>query len=72
MLRQQVKRLLLLIEGVLIPLIGLAQHSLSGRVVSEKDGTPIINAAIYIKNNNIGVVTDQNGLYHIKFPQSGK
>ncbi len=72
MLRQQVKRLLLLIEGVLIPLIGLAQHSLSGRVVSEKDGTPIINAAIYIKNNNIGVFTDQNGLYHIKFPQSGK
>ena len=72
MLRQQVKRLLLLIEGVLIPLIGLAQHSLSGRVVSEKDGTPIVNAAIYIKNNNIGVFTDQNGLYHIKFPQSGK
>ena len=72
MLRQQVKRLLLLIEGLLIPLIALAQHSLSGRVVSEKDGTPIINAAIYIKNNNIGVFTDQNGLYHIKFPQSGK
>ena len=72
MLRQQVKRLLLLIEGVLIPLIGLAQHSLSGRVVSEKDGTPIVNAAIYIKNNNIGVFTDQNGLYHIKFHQSGK
>lgn len=58
--------------GIFIPLISFAQHSLSGRVVSEKDGAPIVNAAIYIKKNNVEVFTDKNGLYHIKLTQSGK
>ena len=58
--------------GIFIPLISFAQHSLSGRVVSEKDGTPVVNAAIYIKKNNVEVFTDKNGLYHIKLTQSGK
>ena len=72
MLHQQVKKLLLLMGGIFIPLISFAQHSLSGRVVSEKDGTPVVNAAIYIKKNNVEVFTDKNGLYHIKLTQSGK
>nr|WP_036924960.1 TonB-dependent receptor [Prevotella veroralis] len=42
------------------------------RVVSEKDGAPVVNAAIYIKKNNVEVFTDKNGLYHIKLTQSGK
>ena len=58
--------------GIFIPLISFAQHSLSGRVVSEKDGAPVVNAAIYIKKNNVEVFTDKNGLYHIKLTQSGK
>ena len=72
MLHQQVKKLLLLMGGIFIPLISFAQHSLSGRVVSEKDGAPVVNAAIYIKKNNVEVFTDKNGLYHIKLTQSGK
>ena len=58
--------------GIFIPLMSFAQHSLSGRVVSEKDGAPVVNAAIYIKKNNVEVFTDKNGLYHIKLTQSGK
>ena len=72
MLHQQVKKLLLLMGGIFIPLMSFAQHSLSGRVVSEKDGAPVVNAAIYIKKNNVEVFTDKNGLYHIKLTQSGK
>ncbi len=39
--------------------------TVSGIVISEEDGAPIIGASILIKGTNIGTVTDIDGKFHI-------
>lgn len=58
---------LLLIVTCLFMWIGLMAQTttVSGIVISEEDGAPIIGASILIKGTNIGTVTDIDGKFHI-------
>lgn len=44
------------------------RFTLSGKVISAEDGTPISNLAISVKNKNIGTVTDDRGYYQLRLP----
>lgn len=49
----------------LVPLTSLAQTSISGRVVNEKDGTPVVGATVLVKGAKTGTRTDANGNFTI-------
>ncbi len=49
----------------LIPLTSIAQTSISGRVVNEKDGTAIEGATVMVRGSNSGTKTDANGNFTI-------
>lgn len=41
---------------------------LTGRVINERTGEPVINASLFIDKLNLGVITDQYGYYTINLP----
>lgn len=41
-------------------------RTVTGRVIDEKDGTPLAGVTVQIKGSNKGVVTDANGVYSIE------
>ena len=46
------------------------QQLISGKVISQVDGLPIISATIYVKGNrNFSTVTDEQGFFTLKLPQ---
>lgn len=49
----------------LVPLFATAQTSVSGKVVNQKDGTPVEGASITIKGKRTGAKTDANGQFKI-------
>jgi TonB-linked SusC/RagA family outer membrane protein len=49
----------------LLPLFALSQTTVQGKVVNEKDGTPIESASILIKGKANGTKTDANGNFTI-------
>ena len=49
----------------------LAQRTLSGKVVSAKDGSPLEAASVYINDLRLGTVTDSLGNYHFSNLPSG-
>lgn len=50
---------------LLVPLMSLAQTSITGRVVNEKDGTPVEGATVILKGKKSGTKTDANGNFTI-------
>lgn len=50
---------------LLVPLMSLAQTSITGRVVNEKDGKPLEGATVMIKGKTGGTKTDANGNFTI-------
>jgi TonB-linked SusC/RagA family outer membrane protein len=56
---------LIAILFLLLPLASLAQTSISGRVVNEKDGTGIEGATVMVRGKNTGTKTDANGNFTI-------
>lgn len=44
------------------------RFTLSGKVLSAEDGTPISNLAISVKNKNIGTATNDRGYYQLRLP----
>lgn len=64
-------RLLLSLAFLLVPMLTLAQSTISGKVVDETN-EPIIGATVTEGNNTKnGVVTDLDGNFKIKISQSG-
>ena len=49
----------------LVPLISQAQTGVSGRILNEKDGTPIVGATVMVKGKTGGTKTDANGNFTI-------
>ena len=49
----------------LVPFTSFAQTSISGRVVNQKDGSPVIGATILVKGAKTGTKTDANGNFTI-------
>lgn len=56
----------LLVFGMLIPIMAIAQVQITGKVYGGKDNVPTIGTAIQIKGTNIGTVTDEDGSFIIK------
>lgn len=60
---------LLLVTGA--ALSGMAQRTLTGKVVDEK-GEPLIGATILVEGTTTGTVTDVDGNYSIRVPEGGQ
>ncbi|MBL0146338.1 MAG: TonB-dependent receptor plug domain-containing protein [Chitinophagaceae bacterium] len=54
-----------LVLFVLFPLFAAAQSTITGRVLNEKDGTPVDGASVVIKGKTGGAKTDANGNFTI-------
>ena len=58
------KRLTLFFACTLLSLTAaFAQQEISGKVISQDDGEPVIGAAIQVEGTKIGVVTDADGRF---------
>ena len=61
-----VKRLAMFFAGVLLcSTVALAQTKVTGTVVSQEDGEPIVGAAVRIEGTNTGTVTDVDGNFSL-------
>lgn len=62
-----VKRLTLLFAGALMYSgVALAQTKVTGTVVSQEDGEPIVGAAVRVDGTNTGTVTDVDGNFSLE------
>jgi hypothetical protein len=48
--------------------LGKGSAILTGRLINERSGEPVINASLFVEKLNIGAVTDQYGYYTINLP----
>ncbi len=64
------RKLTMVFVGLFLSIgMALAQNAVSGTVVSQGDGQPIIGATIRVVGaNNVGAVTDANGKFSITMP----
>lgn len=61
------KRLSMILAGLLMSLgMAFAQTEVSGVVVSQEDGEPVIGATIMVKGTSTGSVTDIDGKFSFK------
>ena len=67
------KRLsLFLISFFLYVGAAVAQTHVTGTVVSDEDGEPVIGAAVRVSGTEMGGVTDANGVFNITLPEGKK
>jgi TonB-linked SusC/RagA family outer membrane protein len=59
------KILLLLLCGALFCVSAIAQSPITGRVVSEKDGSPVAGATVTVRGTKTSTVTDTDGNFRI-------
>ena len=45
--------------------------TLSGKVLNETNGTPMVAASVFAQNTTIGTITDENGNFKLSLPQGG-
>ena len=50
----------------------LAQTKISGTVLSQEDGQPIIGAAVKVVGTSTGMLTDVNGRFNVTMPADSK
>ncbi|MCC5929915.1 MAG: TonB-dependent receptor [Cyclobacteriaceae bacterium] len=68
------KRILLLFTAILIawgPYAEAQERTVTGTVTAEADGTPVPGVNVILKGTSIGTVTDIDGKFQIRVPQSG-
>jgi hypothetical protein len=46
-------------------------HVVTGRIVSEEDGSPLPGVNVIVKGTSVGTVTDMNGNYELRCPPNG-
>ncbi len=70
------KRLMLLMTTLFMIGIGVVNaqiSSVTGTVISEEDGLPVVGATVHIKGTSVGTVTDANGKFTLtKIPATAK
>lgn len=63
----------MLFVGIFLYMGGVfAQTQITGTVVSDEDGLPIVGAAIRVSGTNEGAITDANGKFSVKMPEGKK
>ena len=63
------KRLTMLMATMLLCVVAVAQTKVSGTVLSQEDGQPIIGAAVRVEGAKTGMLTDVNGRFSVTLPQ---
>ena len=63
------KRLTMFLASLLICISAAAQTQVTGTVLSQEDGQPIIGAAVRIEGIKVGMLTDVNGRFSLTMPQ---
>lgn len=67
------KRLTVLLAGLFLMLgMALAQTKVTGTVISQEDGEPIVGASVVIQGAKGGTVTDVNGRFSLTVPAGKK
>ncbi|MBR5038860.1 MAG: SusC/RagA family TonB-linked outer membrane protein [Prevotella sp.] len=67
------KRLMMVLASLFLCVGGLfAQTRVTGTVISQDDGEPVIGATIRVSGTNEGTVTDSNGSFTITCPEGKK
>ncbi|MBR5929345.1 MAG: TonB-dependent receptor plug domain-containing protein, partial [Prevotella sp.] len=67
------KRLMMVLASLFLCIGGLfAQTRITGTVISQDDGEPVIGATIRVSGTNVGTVTDSNGSFTITCPEGKK
>ena len=67
------KRLTMFLACLLLSVgMALAQTKVTGTVISQEDGEPIIGASVIVQGMKSGVVTDHNGHFSINVPAGKK
>lgn len=67
------KRLTVLLAGLFLVLgMALAQTKVTGTVISQEDGAPIVGASVVIQGAKGGTVTDVNGRFSLTVPAGKK
>ncbi len=59
------KRLSLMLLGLMVTFVAMAQTKVSGVVIHAEDGEPVIGATVMVKDAKTGVRTDENGQFQI-------
>lgn len=63
----------MLLGGVILSTgIALAQTAVTGTVVSQEDGEPVVGAAIRVEGTKTGTVTDIDGKFSLNAPENAK
>ena len=67
------KKRLTMIASMLVLFVSLAmaQTEISGVIVSQDDGEPVIGASVMIKGTKTGVVSDVDGHFNLNAPKAG-
>ena len=67
------KKRLTMIASMLVLFVGLAmaQTEISGVIVSQDDGEPVIGASVMLKGTKTGVVSDVDGHFKLNAPKAG-
>ena len=64
---------MMVLVGLFLCLGGVfAQTKVTGTVVSQDDGLPVIGATIRVSGTNVGTVTDTNGSFSLTCPEGKK
>ena len=63
------KRLTMFLATMLLCMTAVAQTKVSGTVLSQEDGQPIIGAAVRVVGAKTGMLTDVNGRFSVTMPQ---
>ena len=66
------ERLIIFLVGILFSGGVLAQSDITGTVVSQEDGQPIIGASVVVAGSKVGTVTDTNGRFTVSVPEGKK
>ena len=67
------KRLSLILASLFLYVgLALAQTKVTGTVISQEDGEPIIGASVVVQGSKTGVVTDMNGQFSLSVPEGKK
>jgi len=56
----------------LLPFTGLAQYTITGKVINSTDKTPVVNASVFLNNAVAGTKTDDKGNYTITNVRPGQ
>ncbi len=67
------RKLTMILAGLFLSIgMALAQTSITGTVVSQEDGQPVIGATVRVPGSNTGAVTDVDGKFTISAPQGAE